>query len=293
MKPAYRRSLQRVTDYIYAHLEEELDLDKLAEVACLSPYHWHRVYAAAQGETVMATVKRLRLQRAADRLANSSLAVKEVARLAAYGSVEAFTRAFKQAYGLAPAAYRAGGSHAQYKQAQAAGDARGFAVELVQRPAMCCAAVAHRGSYLEIDRAMGQLFEHMHQQQLMHEDVVMMATFFDDPDLVAEDQLNAMACAPLRPQPQGSQLQPPLQRLELPPACCVRLAYQGPYADMRGAYRWLYGVWLPQSDFVPGASAAVEEYLNSPVEVAPAELLTHIYVPVVKADAGANTQAAL
>jgi AraC-like DNA-binding protein len=38
--------LDRVTNYVFDHLDDTLDLNKLAEVARLSPYHWHRVYHA-------------------------------------------------------------------------------------------------------------------------------------------------------------------------------------------------------------------------------------------------------
>lgn len=47
----YEKRLKRVTDHIHAHLDDELDLDKLAEVACMSAYHWHRIYRAVLGET--------------------------------------------------------------------------------------------------------------------------------------------------------------------------------------------------------------------------------------------------
>jgi AraC-like DNA-binding protein len=45
----YHERSSRVTTYIYDHLDDELDLNNLAEVACLSPYHWHRVYHAMRG----------------------------------------------------------------------------------------------------------------------------------------------------------------------------------------------------------------------------------------------------
>ena len=48
----YQDRMNRVITHIYDHLDEELDLNKLAEIACLSPYHWHRVYRGLQGETL-------------------------------------------------------------------------------------------------------------------------------------------------------------------------------------------------------------------------------------------------
>ena len=73
----------------------------------MSPHHFHRIYHAMQGETAADTVRRLRLHRAAVELITGELPVTRIARRAGYGSQEAFTRAFKTAYGVPPARYRA------------------------------------------------------------------------------------------------------------------------------------------------------------------------------------------
>ena len=110
--------------------EDDLSFDRLAEVACLSSYHWSRIYSAMQGETVVATIRRLRLQRAADRLANSDIELEAVAARAGYSSTDTFGRAFKDAFGVGPAAYREKGSHAAFKAASAANDAETFPVKV-------------------------------------------------------------------------------------------------------------------------------------------------------------------
>lgn len=97
----YNHRLHRVIDYVYAHLEDELSFDRLAEVACLSSYHWSRIYSAMRGETIVATIRRLRLQRAADRLANSDLEIGTVGARAGYSSTDTFGRAFKGTFGVA------------------------------------------------------------------------------------------------------------------------------------------------------------------------------------------------
>ena len=102
-RASYDTRLNRVVDYIYAHLDEDIRFDDLAEVACLSPYHWHRIYAVIRGETIAATVRRLRLLRAADRLANSSESIEIIAERAGYGALDAFARTFKET-GVLPAA---------------------------------------------------------------------------------------------------------------------------------------------------------------------------------------------
>lgn len=75
----YEERLRRVTAYIHDHLDEELDLDRLSEIACFSPHYWHRIYRAVHGETLAATVKRLRLHRAAGDLVRTDLSVETIA----------------------------------------------------------------------------------------------------------------------------------------------------------------------------------------------------------------------
>ena len=275
--PPYEKRLNRVVDYIHDHLEEELNLNRLAEVACLSAYHWHRIYSAVRGETVMATVRRLRLQRAADRLANSDMAIDEITRRAGYGTVESFGRAFKQDYGQPPASYRANGSHARYKAATRDGSTASFPVTLEQHEPLSCACVAHAGGYMAIDRAMGTLFNGLAAQNLLQEKPRMLAVFFDDPEIVEESELRSMACSPV---PMGVSSEAPLERRALRGGCYARVRYEGPYADMKEAYRWMFGVWLPQSGHEPADAPVIEEYLNSPVDTPQTKLLTDILVPL-------------
>ena len=274
---SYDARLNRVVDYIHQHAEEDIRLETLAEVACLSPYHWHRIYTAMRGETIATTVKRLRMQRATDRLANSEMSMKEIATRAGYSTVEAFGRAFKEVYDRAPADYRANGSHAKFVAASAAVDGIGFDVTVEDLPALHCATVQHKGPYIQIDRAMGALFGSLGSQGLLGPQSRMIGVYFDDPDAVAAGSLRSLACSPV---PEGTQLARPVTAVSLRGGVYARLRYKGPYADMRGAYRWLFGTWLPQSGQEAADAPVLEEYLNNPQNVPPAELLTDIYLPL-------------
>lgn len=274
---SYEARLNRVTNYLYEHLDEDIRPEHLAEVACLSAYHWHRIYAAMRGETLSATIRRLRLQRAADRLANSDAPTDAVAASAGYGSTDAFARAFKDAYGQTPAAYRTAGSHAAFKAANKARDATGFPVAVEDLPSLRCASVAHVGSYMQIDRAMMRLFGELTARKLLGQNQRMIGVFYDDPDLAPVDDLRSRACSPI---PDDLALAPSLEEAVLRGGLYARLRYQGPYADMKDAYRWLLGVWLPQSGHEPDDAPVFEDYLNSPQHVTPNELLTDIHLPL-------------
>lgn len=273
----YEARMNRVIDHLYAHLEDDIRFDDLAEIACLSPYHWHRIYAAMRGETITATIRRLRLARAAERLANSDMDIQAIAERARYSSADAFGRAFREAYGRSPAAYRATGSHAAFKAASLAADGAGFPIVIEEIDPIRCASSAHRGAYMQIDHAMGRLFTALAAQHILTPDQRMLAVFYDDPDLVPLENLRSRACSPVA---DDVALAPPIEEMVVRGGRYARLRYRGPYADMKGAYRWLLGVWLPQSGHEPEDAPIFEAYLNSPQQVAPTELVTDIHLPL-------------
>ena len=102
----YQERILRVMRHIQAHLDAALDLEELARVACFSSFHFHRVFAAMTGETIADHVRRLRLERAALELRSGAKSVIQVALDAGYEAQAAFTRAFKTAHGISPAAFR-------------------------------------------------------------------------------------------------------------------------------------------------------------------------------------------
>lgn len=275
----YAERLARVSGYVWAHLDDEqLDLNRLAEVACLSPYHWHRIYTAMLGETVAATVKRLRLHRAAGLLAHTDLPVVTVAKRSGYPNLQSFTRIFKATYGMPPAEYRRNGSHAQFKRGLSIGDvAMDYQVDIRTVPAMTAVTVPHTGSYMDIGRAFGQLYMVLGQRGLVQPGQRMVALYYDDPDIVPEAQLRSSAgVVPVRPYA----VEAPLETREIRGGEYAVLHYKGPYAGMRAAYQWLYGQWLPASGREAADAPAFEDYLNSPRDTPPADLLTDICLPL-------------
>jgi AraC family transcriptional regulator len=273
----YEPRMQRVIAHVHDHLDTPLDLNALAELACLSPHHWHRIYHAMYGETLAHTVKRLRLHRAAGQLACSAMPVAEVARAAAYPSVPSFNRTFKSVYGLPPARFRAEGQHRDFELQPKAPHTPTFEVAVVHTEPLAVLAVEHRGSYMAIGRAFDLLFTRLVAAGLARPGMRMLSVFFDDPDLVAESTLRAHAAVTGFAEPTADC---GLLRTTLPAATVAMLTHTGPYSSMQAAYRWLFGDWLVNSGFVPASGPVVEEYLNSPRDTAPQNLRTLIQLPL-------------
>ena len=99
--------MHRVQAHIDRNLDRPLDLEALAAVAHFSPYHFHRLFLAWTGQTLGDYLTRRRLEKAAQRLRGQpDSTVLSIALSVGYGSAEAFTRAFKQRFGLPPAQWR-------------------------------------------------------------------------------------------------------------------------------------------------------------------------------------------
>ncbi len=92
---------------IESHLSDELNLETIAEVAGVSKFHLSRAFAASTGFGFAGYVRARRLSEAAKALAQGASDILAVALEAGYGSHEAFTRAFRQHFGLTPEQIRA------------------------------------------------------------------------------------------------------------------------------------------------------------------------------------------
>lgn len=101
-----RKRLTRVLEYMDAHLASDLSLEELAGIACLSSYHFGRMFKASTGETVHHFVLRRRIDRSKAMLAQKECSLEEVAAAIGFGSQSQFTTTFRQLTGLPPGAWR-------------------------------------------------------------------------------------------------------------------------------------------------------------------------------------------
>jgi AraC family transcriptional regulator len=98
---------QKALWFIESHLAEELTLDEVAAIGGVSRFHMVRAFAAATGLSVMRYVRARRLSEAARALAGGAPDILTLALDADYGSHEAFTRAFRDHFGVTPEMVRA------------------------------------------------------------------------------------------------------------------------------------------------------------------------------------------
>ncbi len=104
---AYTRRFNSVLAYIDAHLEGDLSVNTLSQLANFSVFHFHRQFSAFVGVPVSRYVQLMRLRRAAHRLAaQPQHSILDAASDAGFESPEAFSRAFRRDFGMTPSAFR-------------------------------------------------------------------------------------------------------------------------------------------------------------------------------------------
>lgn len=288
---SYRQRVIRVVEYIYDHLDADLSVHRLAEVAYLSPYHFHRIYRELAQETLNASIRRLRLHRAAGELIRSTKPILRIAKEATYSSPEAFGRAFAQQFGESPVNYRNNRSERADRNdgpfvAMLPADTKEYrdmyTVEILETDPVRLIGYPHQGNYMEIGRAFEKLAIYATSHQLCGESTRSIGLYYDDPKSVEVEQLNACAGMTLAEETQLPGDDQALQVSEIPGGTCASLIFKGPYAELEKPYDWFFGEWLPQSGYEAADFPPFEEYLNDPKDTPPSELLTRINCLVYK-----------
>ena len=98
--------LERARAFIHAHKNRTLTLDEIAMHAALSRFHMTRSFTEAYGAPPLFYHRSLRLAAAAERIELGEATPTQVSEELGYGSLSAFTRAFRQKFGMPPSEMR-------------------------------------------------------------------------------------------------------------------------------------------------------------------------------------------
>ncbi|PCC74169.1 AraC family transcriptional regulator [Nannocystis exedens] len=299
----YEAAVLRTVVQISRTLDQALDLAALARGAALSPFHFHRVFRGMVGETPLEMHRRLRLERAARALLTSDAAVTAIAFDAGYETHEAFTRAFRQAYGVPPSAFRQGvpdprtgcvrppqaelaapsGVHycddpTRELHVHIATKESIMQVDIETRPALRVATVTHIGPYNRISEAFARLGALAGPAGLFASPAAaMVAIYYDEPEVTPPEQLRSDAGLVV---PEGVPLPAGLGEQRLPAGRYARTTHIGPYTELGDAWSRLMGGWLPRSGQRVGEGHSYEVYRNDPTNTPPERLHTELYLPL-------------
>lgn len=227
------------------NLEAEIGLKSMAGAFGCSPFHFHRLFREAVGETPKRHVARLRLERAAYKLAVTDESIVEVGLSVGFNSHETFARAFRRWSGLAPSAYRRAAKSAQVERMQRNEGFRGEGCLLSEvwftrvRPTPAL-AIRRIGEYAQL---------HFDERRALWDEILAWAAergvscgqmrlglFPDDPTLTPPELQTSDICIPVDRAMEGEGR---IRCIELAGGLYGMIEHFGPYDTVGQAYRTL------------------------------------------------------
>jgi len=278
MKPRtirdYHRRIARVIEAILADPAAPHTVQSLAEVAHLSPFHFHRIYRALTGEGVFETVQRVRLAQAAQRLTGAEDSVTDVALNVGYGSPQAFARAFREFTGVSPRAFQTRQQELIVPTTEAAGLPP---LELVEQAPLNALCLRHEGPIATIRQTFIALWQALGLESTSPDAPDRIGICYGDPETPGSFEYFAGVILDA-PRAITNGLQP--MRVEGGLYASHRLI--GPYALISPTMQALYGGCLPSYGFEPDDRPTLELYRNGARQHPPRACVTDLMIPIRK-----------
>ena len=306
----YRSRINSVIDYIEANIGSELSLAELAGVAHFSPFHFHRIFGAMVGETLSGFIQRIRLEKAAAKLAaNPRKSITEIAFEFGFSSSSAFARAFRESFGMSASEWRRKAGKPESKESQAASKLRQdfevessynqdttklewrvtmkntdlkANVEVKDMPEMHVAYVRHIGPYKGDQDLFASLFNKLMtwagpRGLLRFPETKVMTIYHDNPEITDESRLRTDACITVPP---DTKVDGEIGKSTIPAGKYAVAHFEITPDQYQDAWNAVFGGWLPTSGYQPIDSPCYELYLNQPKDHPEGKHIVDICLPV-------------
>ena len=274
----YVQRINRVAEYINNHLDEAIDVRKLAEIAHLSDFHFCRIFKAIKDESPIAFIARLRIETAAQLLRYSSLLVEEIAFNVGYESPASLSKAFKNQYGITPTEYRTNKNIYIMKKEIINPDLALRAPKIVELEPKNLIYVSLKGAYgsLNYEWAYQQLWTVIKEQKLFTKGIESICISHDDPKITEADLQRTDVCLSIHKpaQPSGE-----VSCKQLAGGKYAVLFYQGSYSNL-GAVCDEAMRWVVSSEYELRDEPIFEKYLNDRRRTPEEKLKTEVYIPI-------------
>lgn len=315
----YNRRIGRVLEYAMDHLAADLSLATLAEVACFSPWHFHRIFAALMGETPDDYVRRIRLEKAASRLVrHRDLTVSRVGELCGFSTGALFSRNFARRYGMSPSAFKAmtpaerderkkrqglgnerqesgtngtdpnpGGGYDALRGERAISSREPPEVTVGRTDPVRVAYMWHpHGYHRGVEITSRRMVAWARARELVGADTRLIGIGLDNPDITSADKCRFLVCVTL-----GDGIeQRDAERLPGRAHVGFRVLSGGLYAvwrstmrELTDGYRRFYRDWLPDSGYAPADLDDYMVYRASVLDCLPdgRDVVVDVHIPVM------------
>lgn len=279
---SYQERILKVLIYIQNHLDEDLTLNQLANIAHFSPYHFHRIFTAQKGESVQNYVRRLRLERASRDLYLTELPITRIAERAGYDTQQSFHRAFQRAYNTTPNNFRTLHRNKLLEtqaSKQQIPDTENKVVNIVNFPPTTVAFVRHVGQLDNAINSWMKLATEVGLTTIASEKTKKISIIYDSPEITPSERLRFDACITIDALPEikakgelGTQI--------LHGGKYAVITHYGDINEIETTYLYLFANWLPNSGYEPADAPNFMLHRKLPFQTKASKLETDIYLPL-------------
>ncbi|NQZ79933.1 MAG: AraC family transcriptional regulator [Colwellia sp.] len=289
MTISYQERICRVLNYIDEHLDENLSVDKLAEVACISKFHFHRQFFALLAMNASAYITKLRMRRASYQLAfRSESKVIDVALDNGYESVEAFSRAFKRSTKQSPSYFKKSPDCFPWhennnplkmlRKFRMQNNNEQLEVNIKNIEAIRIAVLEHRGAPEFLGHSIRKFIAWRKENKLPPSISRTFNLVYDDPTMVTTDLYRFDLCAEINGEVQENDYE--ITSKFIPSGRCAVIRHIGADEDMANTIHYLYGDWLKQSHEELRDFPLFFERVSFFPDIPEHKMITDIYLPI-------------
>lgn len=240
--------------YIYDNIDSQINLDTLSEDFKISKFHMHRLFKEQFGKNIYKTIKKVRLQKAADLLiANEKLTISDISAMCGYGSQTSFIRAFHAEYKMTPKAWRKGGfigfSEAIIEQSDverlSTKEYKNLSPIIKKMPSVRVYYIRHTGYDASIKECWQKLQTSLLSRDIEH--YLEIALFHDNPLITPLSECNYVACVTIEEPFDSKKIS--LPHFEIHGGVYAEFSASGYKNDILRVIQWVYHEWLPKSGY--------------------------------------------
>lgn len=278
--------MNAVIDYIEEHLDDEIDYNKVAKIACCSLFHFQRMFSFVVGMGLSDYVRQRRMTLAAFDLLNGSEKIIDIAQKYGYQSPTAFTRAFINMHGIAPSLVRVhgvplssfpritlhlsvqGGKEMKYRiEEKSAMRFVGKKETISNKDGVNYVRIPQIWRELSQDGTFGRILSLSDHEP---SGVMGICASFREAEF---DYY--VASATDKDIPEG------MDELKVPAGLWVIFESVGPMPDaIQAVWKRIYGEWFPSSGYEHAGTAEIEWYSDG--DASAADYRSEVWIPVVK-----------
>jgi AraC family transcriptional regulator len=287
----YHSRINRVIDYIENNIGSDFTLAELSGIACFSKYHFHRIFNSLMKETLFSFIYRLRLERAASRLCfEINKSITDIALECGFGGPSSFSKAFKEYFHDSPMEWRRKNSiilnrvnsnlskiksntgketrlplsynKIKTKEMAAFAKKKMKGIDVVNHQETWVIYVRNVGPYKQnielFTRLNTVLFKWAYARELVHfPETKYLVIAHDDPEITEESKQRVSVCLTVSSEVKTSG---EIGKMKIPAGRYAHLEFTLLPMEIKKAWEWAYGIWLPDSGFVPDDRPSFELY---------------------------------